>query len=131
MLIEIFSLCDAATSENGKLNILGAFDTIWSKEFPLVFSRCTLALRARFSAIEKGTHKVSVRFINADGKNVLPPAGGEIQINPPEPQQGVSSNVVLNIHSLKLDTPGEYSLELNIDGHNIMSLPIFAKQIEP
>jgi len=36
MRLEVFSLCDAATSEKGKLNILGAFDTIWVSKIPLV-----------------------------------------------------------------------------------------------
>jgi len=29
MEIEVFSICDAATSDSGKLNILGAFDMMW------------------------------------------------------------------------------------------------------
>ncbi|MHC4882477.1 MAG: DUF6941 family protein, partial [Planctomycetota bacterium] len=32
--MEAFLLCDAATDQNGKLNVLGAFDNIFAKETP-------------------------------------------------------------------------------------------------
>jgi len=34
MYIEVMSLCDAATEAQGKLNILGTFDTIFSQKLP-------------------------------------------------------------------------------------------------
>ena len=128
MLIEIFSLCDAATSENGKLNILGAFDTIWVRQFPIVYPHCAVAVRIRFSAAEKGDHKLGLRLIDVDGKDVLPPAGGAIRLELPEGITTGSTNLILNIQSLKIEKPGEFSLELSIDGQNILSLPLFVRQ---
>ena len=32
MNIQVAVLCDAATDENGKLNLLGAFDTIYTQK---------------------------------------------------------------------------------------------------
>ncbi|MBF0121798.1 MAG: hypothetical protein HQL21_00135 [Candidatus Omnitrophica bacterium] len=129
MVVEIFSLCDAATSENGKLNLLGAFDTIWVKQFPAVYPHCTVAIRIRFSSLEAGSHRLDVRFMDEDGKNILPTAGGPLQITMPEGQRSVSTNLILNIQSLKLERPGEASLELSIDGQLIVSLSLFVKQI--
>ena len=34
MNIQVAVLCDAATEENGKLNLLGAFDTIIAQQIP-------------------------------------------------------------------------------------------------
>jgi hypothetical protein len=127
MFVEIFALCDAATSENGKLNILGAFDTIWVKQFPAVYPHCTLAIRLRFLGAEQGDHKVSVRFIDADGKNVLPPASGPLKISLPEGALSVSTNIILNIQSISLPAPGDFSLELSVDDHSITSLPLSVK----
>ena len=47
MNIEVFSLCDAATVDvAGKLNVLGAFDTIGTGSMPTVYPQCaTLAAR--------------------------------------------------------------------------------------
>ena len=36
MNIQVAVLCDAATDDNGKLNLLGAFDTIYAPQTPAV-----------------------------------------------------------------------------------------------
>ena len=54
MRLEIFSLCDAATADFGKLSMLGVFDTIWAIKIPAVHPQCAIALRVRFEKIERG-----------------------------------------------------------------------------
>ena len=131
MIVEIFSLCDAATSDNGKLNLLGAFDVIHVKQVPAILSYCAAAMRLRFFALERGDHHIEVRFIDADGKNVLPPAGGNIKVEMPEGQRSAAFNLVLNIPGLKIETPGDYALELRVDGQGLVSLPVNIKQYQP
>ena len=128
MQVEIFAISDAATSENGKLNILGAFDTIWVKQLPAVYPHCAVAVRMRFLSLEQGNHALAVRFMDADGVNVLPPANGSFSISMPETQRTTSADIVLNIQSLNLIKSGEYSLELAVDGDNLRSLPLFVKE---
>ena len=128
MQIEIFTLCDAATSDNGKLNILGCFDTIWVRQFPIVYPHCAVAVKMRFQTIEKGDHSLTVRFINEDGQNILPPANGSFTVSMPETQRCASTDVVLNIQSLNLIKPGEYALELAVDGRSELSLPLFVRE---
>ena len=36
MRVEVFSLCNAATADAGKLNMLGAFDAIRAAKMPVV-----------------------------------------------------------------------------------------------
>jgi len=128
MQIEIFALCDAATADLGKLNMLGAFDTIWVAKTPAVHPQCTIALRVRFEKIEQGEHKVAVHFVDIDGKNVIPPAQGAITINFSEEQSSGSANLILNLQGLKLERAGEYSIDLAIDGQQKASLPLFVKE---
>ena len=128
MQIEAFVICDAATSENGKLNILGAFDTIWVRQFPTIYPHCTVAVKMRFQSMETGEHSLSVRFMDADGINVLPPANGTFTIAMPEIQRSVSTDIVLNIQALNLIKAGEYALQLTVDGQSQLSLPLFVRQ---
>lgn len=128
MQVEIFAISDAATNDNGKLNVLGAFDTIWVRQFPAVYPHCAVAVRMRFLAMEQGPHALVVRFMDADGVNVLPPANGSFSIAMAEPQRSASADIVLNIQSLNLLKPGEYALELIVDGENLRSLPLFVKE---
>ncbi|MDD5166016.1 MAG: hypothetical protein PHQ57_01340 [Candidatus Omnitrophica bacterium] len=128
MQIEIFSLCDAATADFGKLSMLGVFDSIQVAKIPAIHLQCTIALRVRFSRIERGEHKVTVNFVDIDGKDVIPPAQGAIQVDFPEEQDSSAANLILNIQGLKLEKPGEYSISLAIDGQEKASLPLFVRE---
>ncbi len=128
MQIEIFSLCDAATSGGGKMNVLGAFDTIWTTKVPAVHPQCTVALRARFHSSEGSEHKVSVKLVDADGKHIVPVTNGTVNIGFPKGQRSSSANLILNIQGLKLEKYGEYSIDLAIDEKAGASLPLFVKE---
>ena len=128
MQVEIFSLCDAATADTGKLNILGAFDTIWATNTPAVHPQCSIALRIRFENIERGEHRVTVNFVDLDGRHIIPPANGTININFPDQQRSGSANLILNIQMLQLQRFGEYAIDLAIDGRREASLPLFVMQ---
>lgn len=128
MQIEVFSLCDAATSGEGKLNMLGAFDTIWVKKMPVVHPQCTVALRVRFYSSEGEKHEVSVKLVDADGKHVVPPTKGTVSISYPGGQRSSSANLILNIQGLKLQKYGEHSIDLSIGGKSMASLPLFVKE---
>ena len=129
MNIESFLLCDAATEFGGKLNVLGAFDTIFAKELPAVHPHCAIALRLRFDRIEQGQHKVRLNFIDADGKAVLPPLDATINIGMRQEDASVCANLVLNIQGVKFEHGGVYSIDLAIDGRHERSLPLFVRQI--
>lgn len=128
MQIEVFALCDAATGDLGKLNILGAFDTIFAGQVPVIHPQCTIALRVRFQRIERGEHRVVVHFVDGDGKNVIPPAQGNMRMNFPDDQASGATNLILNIQGVKLEKYGEYSIDLAIDGQQQASLPLFVKK---
>lgn len=124
MEVEVFALCDAATDSGGKLNVLGAFDRINARQFPLVHPHCAIALRVRFDRIEEGNHRVKISLIDADGQSLIPGLDGNIGIKFPEDVQSVCANMVLNMNGLKFEKPGQYSIELALDGRHEKSLPV-------
>lgn len=128
MIIEVFALCDAATSDSGKLNVLGAFDTVIVKEFPAEYYHCAIAIRIRFDRIERGDHKITVNVIDFDGGHVLPPAEATIHAEFSDDQRSGSANLILNIQRLKFEKVGEYSINLAIDGRSEHALPLFVRQ---
>ena len=70
MNIEAFLLCDAATDQQAKLNILGAFDIVFAKKVPAIHPACAVALRIRFQKIEEGNHSIRIYIIDEDGKGI-------------------------------------------------------------
>jgi hypothetical protein len=127
MDVEAFLLCDAATDQQGKLNVLGAFDTVFTKQVPVVHPACAVAARIRFSKVEQGEHAVRICVIDQDGKEVVPKLDGKVSVRVAEDAGSAVVNLVLNFQRLKLPDYGEYSIDLAIDGQQKASLPFFVR----
>lgn len=129
MNIQVAVLCDAATDHNGKLNILGTFDTIGTRQLPAIHPACAIALRINFSRINEGQHKIRINFINSDGKPVLPGIDIPADIHVPKDATHISRNFIINIQQLRFDNPGDYSIDISIDGRQEFCIPFVVKYI--
>ena len=129
MEIEIFTLADFAQDNNSKLTIVGTFDSINAKQFPVQHPVCTIACRLRFAAKEVGSHDFKLRLIDTTGKEIITPIEGNINMGAPPNGQFASLNIVVNFNQLKFDTAGRYSFELYIDGDWKSGLPLFLNQM--
>lgn len=125
MEIEIFTLADFAQDNNSKLTIVGTFDSIHSKQFPATHPSCSVACRLRFGIKEVGSHDFKLRLIDADGREMLKPVEGNINIGNPPNGQFASINIVVNFAQLQFGKPGRYSFELYVDGEWKSGLPLF------
>lgn len=129
MKVELFALCDFAADYGGKLSVIGVFDSIFTKQMPAVHPHCCIAVKLRFEKIEEGPKKLRLSISDDDGKLVLPAM--EIPVNvvmPPESRSN-TIQVVANIAGMKIDTYGEYSIDLALDGRHEGSIPLFARQM--
>ena len=127
---EVFVLCEAATEMGGKLNLLGAFDHIYSKTAPAIHPQCAIVLRVRFYLIEKGDHKIRVNIVDEDGKQILPGLDAAISVDFPQHINSVVKNLIMNIHGLKLEKFGRYSVDFAINGRHESSLPLHFVQMQ-
>ena len=84
MNIQVAVLCDAATDDNGKLNLLGAFDTIYAPQLPAVHPQCSVALRVTFMSGDVGARKLKLNFVNADGRAIMPPIEIPVEVALPD-----------------------------------------------
>src|SRR5258706_13866668 len=114
MDIQIAILCDAATDTNGKLSILGTFDTIYTSQLPAVHPQCSIALRMTFSKVEEGPHKVKLNFVDEDGKLVMPSIDIPIEVAVPDDKIFFSPHFIIKIHQLKFEKPRLYSISNTI-----------------
>ncbi|MDP3071498.1 MAG: hypothetical protein Q8N18_14500 [Opitutaceae bacterium] len=130
MKIEVLTLCDFAADYGGKLTIVGLFDSIFARQMPAVHPHCCLAVKLRFDKAEAGQHALRLTICDDDGKAVLAPM--ELTVNVAMPPDALSNTiqVVANIAGMKVDTFGEYSIDLAIDGKHEGSTPLFVRQIK-
>src|SRR5438132_14054649 len=131
MNVQIAVLCDAATDYGGKLNLLGAFDTIATQQLPAVHPQCSVVLRIIFSKVEEGPHKVRMNFVDEDGRFVMPSIDIPVDVAVPADASFVARNFIINIQQLKFEKPGQYAVDIAVDGRQEASIPLQVKQVQP
>ncbi len=131
MNIQVAVLCDAATDDNGKLNLLGAFDTIYTQQLPAVHPQCSIALRVTFSSADEGKHSLALNFVDADGHSIakFPPIPVEVAL--PDDMHFGTRNFIVNIQQLKFDNPGLYSIDIMLDGQSQANIPLLVRHNPP
>lgn len=115
MQVALAALADSAnTTEQGKMNLLGVFDSIRGREFPLVHPAMALALRFRAEhSDQQQTHEVRVVLLDMDG-NELFEADGEIEIGRIEPGHFQHTNLVINVRGARFEQPGRYRFRIEL-----------------
>jgi hypothetical protein len=129
MKVEIFTLCDAATTDAaGKLNILGSFDRLNAKEAPVTHAQCALAIKLRFERLEEGQKRIRIAFVDSDGASVMPTVETTTQVQFQAADSSATASIVLNIQQLKLPKFGEYSIDLAVDDRHEASVPLLVSK---
>ena len=127
MNIQVAVLCDAATDDNGKLNLLGAFDTIYARELPAIHPQCAVALRVTFLGGDEGKRQLKLNFVDADGHAIMPPIEIPVEVVLPEDMHFGTRNFIINIQQLTLPKPGLYSVDVFMDNQQKGSIPLHVK----
>ncbi len=131
MNIQVAVLCDAATEDNGKLNLLGAFDTIYAPQLPAVHPQCAVALRVTFMSGDEGERKLKLNFVNADGKSIMPPIEIPVAVALPDDAHFLTRNFIVNIQQLKFAEEGLYSVDVRLDDKSQGNIPLQIKLLPP
>jgi len=130
MKVEIFTLCDAATTDAaGKLNILGSFDRLNAREAPVTHPQCALALKLRFERLEEGQKRIRIAFVDSDGASVMPTLDTTTQVQFRPDDSSATASLVLIIQQLRLPRFGEYSIDLAVDDRHEASIPLLVSAV--
>ena len=130
MDIQVATLCDSAADYNGKLCVLGTFDTICSRGTPIVHPQCALALRVCFRPGDEGQHELTIRFIDADGKTLIGPLRTKIEVKLPTDGYFITRNIVINLQRLKFEDVGQYSIDVSADDEMLTRIPLRVLRME-
>ena len=124
-------MCDAATDDNGKLNLLGAFDTIYTQQLPAVHPQCSIALRLTFGSEDEGARKLRLSFVDADGRSIMPGIDIPVDVTLPGDSHFGTRNFIVNIQQLKFEQPGLYSIDIALDEKTQSNIPLLVKYTQP
>ncbi|MDP9292025.1 MAG: hypothetical protein M3O82_06665 [Verrucomicrobiota bacterium] len=129
MDFQVAVLCDAATDYEGKLCVLGVFDTIAAAALPASHPQCSVAFRIVFRKEDEGTHQFVLTIVDEDGSAIIPSIEANLEIRLPEEIFFLSRNLVLNLHQLKFEREGAHSIDVSINGRPEISIPLQIKTI--
>ena len=125
MDVTLALLADAANvSQEGKLNILGAFANINAVKFPARHPEMQLVLRFEASPAEAETKKhLEVKVIDEDGQAVSG-FGGEFIVAPATSGQRIRMQTVMRITDAIFPKPGDYTFAVMVDGKTEYEVPL-------
>ena len=127
MKVEIFSFCDFAQENGGKLTVVGTFDTIISRSFPCVHPQLSVVIRLRFDLWEFANHSFRIECNDLDGNVSLEPIKGSLDVKGAGNATAVS-HLVFSISNLHLNSSGILNFILFIDDKEVMSIPLYVRK---
>ena len=123
--IQCSLLCDDVRQErNGKFILIGLFESIGSVQWPVRYP--SLAVFTRWCGGE-GEYTHESRLVAPDGVGVVM-KGQAVPVRLKDP--GAAATVVEVFRGVELKTPGDYSVEILLDGDLKLRYPLHAVRIQ-
>ncbi|HJQ85319.1 MAG TPA: hypothetical protein VKA21_14635 [Candidatus Binatia bacterium] len=123
-------LADGANvSREGKLNLLGIFDTIFARTFPTTHPQMQLVLRFEADPAESGSARtVEVQLVAPDGRVVLR-LPGSMTVPARGTAERVRMDQVLTLNGVQLEAAGRHRFQVLVDGAVAAVVPLYVEQI--
>ena len=124
MKTELFTFCDFAQENSGKLTIVGTFDTIVSRNFPCIHPQLSVVIRLRFDLWEFANHQFRIETRDLNGGILIKPIQGNLEVKGGGNTTAVS-HLVFTISNLHFKNPGVIKFILYIDEKELSSIPLY------
>jgi hypothetical protein len=131
MKILVAAICEHSWIEDGCLSVCRAFDTISAAGFPYSVPRLSVALRLLFRRTEIGEHRVNASLSDADGKKLM---NTDLNVTMRLAEGAVSESsfsFALNGQNVVFSKPGDYVVDIVVDGKVEASIPLYVKEKQP
>lgn len=116
--------CDAANvSREGKLNLLGIFNSIHAGQFPATHAHLCLVLRVEARLGEEGDHPIDIRFVDEDGGEIFA-INGKVTLTGAVPGRPITAQTIMDINNFQLPRPGTFAFEIFLDKKHVRTLAI-------
>lgn len=132
MRLTLACLVDAGTvSGDGKINLLGVFNTLYAGKFPTTHPHMAYVARLEFEAGDSRQHSIQVRIVDDDGQLVNATPEGTVQLQENPPGEVVVAPLVMGINNARFTHPGTYTFELLVDGQRVMETYLYVRARPP
>jgi len=125
--IEIFTFCDFAQVNGGKLTIVGTFDTIVARNFPCIHPQLSVVIRMRFDMWEFANHSFRIETRDLEGEMNMEAITGNVDVQGAGNTTAVS-HLVFSITNLQIKNPGVVNFVLFIDDKEAGYIPLYVRK---
>ena len=131
MEVKLALLADGANvSREGKLNLLGIFDTLFARSFPTTHPQMQLVIRFEAAIREAGsTRQVEIQLVAGDG-GILFRLPGTLTV---QQHGGLGDTIrmdhVLTLNHVQFERPGRYRFDVLVDGRVAAAVPLQVEEI--
>lgn len=112
-------------SREGKLNLLGIFNSIQAAQFPATHPHLALVLRVEARLGEEGVYPLEIKLVDEDGQALFS-INGQVSLQGAEPGRPMTAQTIMDINNFTLPRPGTYVFDIVIDKKLVRSVPIHA-----
>jgi hypothetical protein len=127
MQLKLFSICEGAFNNGGRLTIVNTYDVIHSKAFPLVMA-IGVAMTIAFDPEDEGKHSIEMRIENNTTKMEVAKMVSDVIV--PRDEEGGFLNFTSNVAGFNFKEPAKYAFNLFVDGNPLGSIIIPVKKVE-
>ena len=127
MKIELFTFCDFAQENGGKLTVVGTFDTIVSRNFPCVHPQLSVVIRLRFDIWEFSNHSFRIETRDLNGEMNMDAICGNVDVKGVGNATAVS-HLVFTISNLHFKEPGVINFVLIMDEKEAGTIPLYIRK---
>ena len=127
----LFLVADYANiTREGKLNVMGIFNDIYSFNFPARHSSMHLIAKLGAELGEYGqTRDFTVKLLDEDGNHIMD-VSGQIQMPKGERGRKPEVNVILELKDVVFPKPGAYQFVIFVDRDHKGELSLYVNQLE-
>lgn len=124
MNIELALLADyAAVANDGKLSAAGIFDRLAPLQMPWQHPTMYIALRVHFHPGEEGDHKIKIRLVDPDGKEIVA-LDADVAVVDMDPIEGGHVQLVLALNNVPFKSLGRHAFDIFLDGRYEHTIPM-------
>jgi hypothetical protein len=129
--IALALLADGANiSREGKLNILGIFDSISAQTVPTMHPQMQLIMVIEADRGDADReHLLGIELIDADGKKLLT-MSGNIKFCTPPPGEQVRINHIIQLNNLRFEKLGSFEFKILINNEVRKSVPLHVIELK-
>ena len=128
MFVRFGILGDAVVATGGKWNLLGQFNLVWAKSFPVGLPPMGILLRLEGDHREIGDHTLRLDFVDETGQRLDGPEPLDFTFAAPRmPGFPIEFVIGIQVGGLQVSAAGNYDFVIRVDNTYLDSIPLYVR----